>query len=361
MGYTDTRQRDSIVLVALLAAALLGGCTGGGTGDAPDTGATDAPPATGATTVMRIYHAGSLAVPFEALETSFEAAHPGVDIQREAAGSVKCVRKMTELGKTPDVLATADYSLIPSMAIPDHASWYAAFATNELVIAYNQMSVYRNEITADNWFEVLRRPDVKFGFSNPNDDPCGYRATMINLLAESHYGDDAIFDDLIAANVAFTVENDTVIAVPESEAFAPNTDKVLIRSMETELLAALESGEIDYFFIYRSVAVQHHLDFIELPREINLGAAEHDGFYMKYSLRQSTGTVVTAKPIVYGVTIPDKAAHPELATQFLALLLGEEGQKAFADLGQPPIVPPLASDPGKLPQELRPLVRAEKK
>ena len=330
---------------------LLAGCTGDGTPDAPGSG----------TTVLSIYHAGSLAVPFEALEKSFEAAHPGIDVQREAAGSVKCVRKMTELGTTPDILATADYSLIPSMTIPDHASWYAAFATNEVVIAYNEKSAYRDEITKENWFDVLRRPDVKFGFSNPNDDPCGYRATMINLLAETHYKDDKLFDDLIASNVAFTVENDTMVVVPESEAFDPNTDKVLIRSMETELLAALESSEIDYFFIYRSVAVQHHLEFIELPGEINLGSAEHGDFYMRYSLQQSTGKVVRAKPIVYGVTIPEKADHPELASQFLTLLLGEEGQQVFTDLGQPPIVPPLASDPGKLPQELRPLVRAEKK
>jgi len=342
----DVRPRESIVIVALLVALLLVGRTGARSGDA---------------TVLSIYHAGSLAVPFEALEKAFETAYPGVDVQREAAGSVKCVRKMTELGKTPDVLATADYSLIPSMAIPDHVSWYAAFATNELVIAYDEKSKYRDEITSNNWFEVLRRPDIKFGFSNPNDDPCGYRATMINLMAEAHYGDDSIFDDLIASNVAFTVEDDTMVVVPESEAFDPNNEKVLIRSMETELLAALESGDIDYFFIYRSVAVQHHLEFIELPGEINLGAAEHGEFYIQYSLQQATGNVVRAKPIVYGVTIPDKAAHPELATQFLALLLGEEGQKIFADLGQPPIVPSLASDTGKLPQELRPLVRVPKK
>ena len=355
------RTRDAEVLVALLTVVLLVGCTGNGTGDAPGTETSDAPSGTGGTTVLSIYHAGSLAVPFEALEKTFEATHPGVDVQREASGSVKCVRKMTELGKTPDVLATADYSLIPSMTIPDHASWYAAFATNELVIAYNEKSKYRDEITSDNWFEVLRRPDVKFGFSNPNDDPCGYRATMINLLAEAHYMDDKIFEDLIASNVAFVVENDAVVVVPESEAFDPNTKKVLIRSMETELLAALESGDIDYFFIYRSVAVQHHLEFIELPREINLGAAEHGEFYKQYSLKQATGKVVTAKPIVYGVTIPDKSAHKELATDFLELLLGEEGQKVFSELGQPPIMPPLASDPGKLPAELRPLVRAEKK
>ncbi|MDP7080205.1 MAG: tungstate ABC transporter substrate-binding protein WtpA [Candidatus Undinarchaeales archaeon] len=357
----DVGQRENIALAVLLSMTLLAGCTSGGTGNVSGSGKTDAPPTTKGTTVLSIYHAGSLAVPFEALEKTFEALHPDIDIQREAAGSVKSVRKMTELGKTPDVLATADYSLIPSMTIPDHASWYAAFATNELVIAYNEKSAYRDEITTDNWFEVLRRPDVKFGFSNPNDDPCGYRATMINLLAETHYRDDKIFKDLIASNVAFTVENDTRVVVPKSEAFDPNTKKVLIRSMETELLAALESGEIDYFFIYRSVAIQHHLDFIELPREINLGATEHGDFYMKYSLQQATGKVVQAKPIVYGVTIPDKAVHPELATQFLALLLGEEGQKIFADLGQPPIVPPMSSDPGKLPQELRPLVLAENK
>ena len=47
-----------------------------------------------------------------------------------------------------------------------------------------------------------------------------------------------------------------------------------IRPKETDLLALLEAGEIDYLFIYRSVAQQHGLKMILLDDAMNLKAAK---------------------------------------------------------------------------------------
>jgi molybdate/tungstate transport system substrate-binding protein len=156
-------------------------------------------------TVLTIFHAGSLTVPMEKLEYRFEAQYPNVDVQREAAGSANSIRKITELDKEADILASADYNLIPSMMMPEFADWYITFAKNQIVIAYTNESAYSNEINKDNWYEILRRPDVTFGFSNPNDDPCGYRSQMVTQLAELHYKDDNIYDDLMGAHTAMTV------------------------------------------------------------------------------------------------------------------------------------------------------------
>jgi len=60
----------------------------------------------GGGTVLKVFHAGSLGEPFQELETEFEAQHPGVDVQREAAGSAQSIKKITELGKKADVLAS---------------------------------------------------------------------------------------------------------------------------------------------------------------------------------------------------------------------------------------------------------------
>ena len=47
-----------------------------------------------------------------------------------------------------------------------------------------------------------------------------------------------------------TQENGTVLVhVPASEEISPNTSKIMLRSMEVELSSALETGEIDYFYI----------------------------------------------------------------------------------------------------------------
>lgn len=311
-------------------------------------------------TVLKVFHAGSLSVPFEELEAEFEAQHPGVDVQREAAGSAQSVKKITELGKKADVLASADYALIPSMMMPKYADWYAAFARNQFIIAYTNESKYSDEINADNWYKILSRPDVRYGFSNPNDDPAGYRSQMVTQLAESYYNDSQIYDDLMMNNTGMTVtteENGTVlIHVPASEEISPNTSKIMLRSMEVELTSALETGEIDYLYIYRSVAEQHGFKYVELPPEIDLSSLDYADNYSKVQVQMANGEVVTGSPIVYGVTIPTNAENPELATAFVKLLLEEPGQQIFIKNGQPPIVPAIAEGKDKMPEELQPLV-----
>ena len=310
------------------------------------------------TTELKILHAGSLSVPFEEVEKQFEKDHPNVDIQREAAGSAKTIRKVTELGKEADVIAVADYSLIPDMMTPEYADWYVRFAKNQMVIAYMERSKHADQITKDNWYDVLRRADVKFGFSNPNDDPCGYRSQMVCQLAELHYNDDKIYDDLIEknTNIKMRAENGIyVVEMPESESIQP-TDNVMVRSMEVELCSALESGEIDFFFIYRSVAEQHDYKFVELPPQIDLSSVEYEETYKKVKVERASGKIATGKPIVYGVTIPKNAPNEELAVEFVKLLVSESGQKIMRECGQPPIVPPVVNDMSKMPEELRSLV-----
>lgn len=309
--------------------------------------------------VLKIFHAGSLGVPFEELEAEFEAKNPGVDVQREAEGSAKCVRKITELGKPADILASADYSLIPSMMMPEYADWYVAFARNQIVLAYTNESAYSEEINASNWYEILRRPDVNYGFSNPNDDPCGYRTQMVTQLAEDYYGDERIYEDLILdlTGLSVTKENGNYsVHVPESEAIAPDPSKIMMRSKEVDLSSALEMGEIDYFYIYRSVAVQHGFDFLELPEEIDLSSLEYAENYARVQVEMAGGTVAVGAPIVYGITVPKGAENPELGLKFLKLLLEETGQEIFIRNGQPPIVPAQVGGKEALPAELLPFV-----
>ncbi|MCK4474670.1 tungstate ABC transporter substrate-binding protein WtpA [Candidatus Bathyarchaeota archaeon] len=310
-------------------------------------------------TVLKVFHAGSLAVPFEEIEELFESQHPDVDVQREPMGSVKAVRQITDVGRKADVLASADYSLIPDMMYTEYADWYVRFARNEMVLAYNkEKSSYRDEINSTNWYNILRREGVTFGFSSPNLDPCGYRAVMINQLAELYYNDSEIFDDLILSNTAITVseENETyLIKTPED--LAPNTEKVVIRSKSVDLVALVEEGGLDYAFEYRSVSVQHNLKFVSLPEKINLGKVKYADFYGKVKLDKADGKTCTGKPVVYGITVPKNAPDPDLGLEFIKLVLSEEGRETFENCGQPPIVPAVGS--GNLPDGIKTIVRLE--
>ena len=349
----------AILMIVVIFAGL--GCVGNKAAN-NSTGPLENASAAGGT-VLKVFHAGSLGEPFQELEAEFEAQHPGVDVQREAAGSAQSIKKITELGKKADVLASADYALIPSMMMPKYADWYAAFARNQMIIAYTNKSKYSNEINTNNWYEILRRPDVNFGFSNPNDDPAGYRAQMVTQLAETFYNDSKIYDDLIQNNTNITAtaeENGTVlINVPPSEAISPNTSKIMLRSAEVDLSSALETGEIDYLYIYRSVAEQRSFKYVELPPQIDLGSVEYAGNYSKVQVQVANGDVNTGSPIVYGVTIPTNAENPKLATEFVKLLLDKPGQQIFIKNGQPPIVPAIAEGKDKMPAELQAFVKSD--
>ena len=134
-----------------------------------------------------VFHAGSLAVPLNLLADEYEEANPGTNVLLEAAGSLVCARKITELAKPCDIMASADYQIIDEMLIPEYAGWNLGFATNEIVIAYTDRSEAAELINNDNWTEILMRDDIIYGRSDPDADPCGYRTLLTLKLAEKYY------------------------------------------------------------------------------------------------------------------------------------------------------------------------------
>ena len=281
-----------------------------------------------------VFHAGSLTVPLDALAEGFRSQHPGVTFETEASGSNEAARKISELGKEADVMMSADYAVIDNLLIPEWASWNILFARNTMVIAYTDQSQYSDEINADNWYEILTREGVVYGHADPDVDPCGYRTLMVWQLAEKHYDVSGLYSSLREH-------------CPEEN----------IRPKSVELIALLQSGDMDYAWEYRSVAVQHGLEFVELPDEINLSQVEHADFYAEASVEiagsePNTTMTITGAPIVYGVTIPKVAPSPELAVEFIKFLLGPEGQAVMEEQGQPPIVPSVAISKDNLPPEL---------
>ncbi len=249
-----------------------------------------------------IFHAGSLAVPFRQICEEFSRADPSVNIFCEAAGSRVCARKITDLNRPCDIMASSDYTVIDALLVSKHADFNIKFASNEMVIAFRENSAMTDQINKNNWFEILLKKDVAFGRSDPNSDPCGYRSVLVMKLAEKYY------------------------SRPSLTAEMTGKDQKYIRSKEVDLLALIETGELDYIFIYRSVAKQHGLEILTLPDQINLSNAEFADFYKTASLRltgKRPGEFITkkAQPILYGVTIPKNAPNRELAERFLKFLL----------------------------------------
>ncbi|WP_457596415.1 tungstate ABC transporter substrate-binding protein WtpA [Hydrogenimonas sp.] len=282
-----------------------------------------------------VFHAGSLSVPFAKIEAAFEAKYPRYDVVREAAGSRACARKITDLHKKADVMASADYTVVENLMMPDYARFVAQFATNAMVLAYTNRSRYHDEINGANWPRILLREGVKVGHSNPNLDPCGYRSVLTVMLAERHYDIPGFYDRLLGYGARY-------------EPSRARRGRIVVRPKETDLLGLLEAGAIDYLFIYRSVAMQHGLRFVELPPQIDLSDPRYADLYARAAFQitgKRPGEWVTKRgaPMVYGVTIPQNATlppHPEGARAFVRFLLGPEVRAIMQSSGQGVVDPP---------------------
>ena len=289
-----------------------------------------------------VFHAGSLTVPFATMEKEFEARHPNVDILREAGGSTKMARMISELNKPADIMASADFAVIDKSLIPKKANWNIRFATNQLVLAYTTKSRFAGEINAENWYEILCRPRVVWGHSDPNLDPCGYRSLMVIQLAEKYYNKPGLYQELIA-----------------------NRPEENIRPKSVELVSLLNTGNMDYAWEYRSVAVQHGLNYVTLPDKINLGNYHYDTYYSQAKVKVTgrkpgTWMVRTGKSCTYGITLIKDAPNPEAALAFLEYVLHPDGGlRILEQCGQPPFVPcrvPSQEMKGRLPPSLQRLV-----
>ncbi len=283
------------------------------------------------TETLVVYHAGSLTKPIREVEAEFNKENGGnIVFKDESAGSVKVVKSISELHKLVDVAATADYKLIPQYLIPDYASWVVQFATNKLVIVYTGKSRYADEINVDNWYKILQRKGVEFGFSDPNADPCGYRTRLMFTLAEKYYKVPGLANKLV-------------------EAVNPNN----IKPKAVELVAQVQSGELDYAFEYLSVAVQNNLKYVELPDQLNFSNPEYSDFYKQASFTMKDGKTVTGAPIIYGITVPKNAPNKELAEKFVGFLLSAKGKEIFENNGQPFLPLKANVSVNKLPSPVR--------
>lgn len=288
---------------------------------------------------LTVLAAGTLARPFRDLDALFMKKYPEVVVEPQFGGSVMMARKITELHQLADVLAVADYSVIPKYLFAEgsksgYADWYAGFARNAITFVYTAKSKYAAEVTPENWYQVLARPGVQIGRSNPDTDPSGYQTLQMLALAAQQYHTPDLSKQVLAN--------------------APLTN---MRDTETDLIAALQVGQIDYLAIYRSDALQHHLDYLHLPSTIDLSDPVHTDLY-KQGVAETKNGALPGKPIVYAVTVPRTAPHADWAAKYVAFLLGPDGQAVMKANGFGPMAPPYAVDADQMPASLRSLVKA---
>lgn len=255
---------------------------------------------------ITVFAAASLARPLKTLADSFQRSSR-VPSLIELGGSLEHARKLTDLGRVPDVIMLVDDDIMASLA-PAHLAWYVRFATNTLGVAYSERSAHRDSISPENWWRVLARPGVRVGRADPNLAPAGKHAVNLIRRIDGYYGRTGAGDSLMARAL-----------------------QQYVRPNATELAALLETGEVDYIIDYESVALQYGFRFVALPQDLS-------------------------PAILYGIGVPRLAANAGGGTEFTAFLLSEAGKRTLKEARIRVLDTPVAIG-SDLPPLILPLVR----
>lgn len=262
---------------------------------------------------FKVLHAGALRKPMKECIHVLREKYPDLEVELEYAGSRACARAVAE-GKIVDVIALADYKLFNEILIPRFVDTSFVFATDQMVLAFDEFSVDSDKINEENWMDVLLGSDkLKYGRSDHHLDPCGYRTLILWQLAEKFYNRPGLYKLL-----------------------EDNWSNVYPKSFD--LAVALLQGKIDYGFAYLSVTRQMNLRYIQFPPEINLSDPRLADYYAQAKVivegsYPGLDTEIVGAPIELAVAIPKNSNQKKLAQEFIDILTGPRGEEILEQNG----------------------------
>jgi molybdate/tungstate transport system substrate-binding protein len=145
------------------------------------------------------------------------------------------------------------------------------------------------------FFTSLTSGSVKIGISSPVADPAGLRGWLV----------------LEAAGYLYAGGNQQAYASPLLKS-GGNVTAASAAALE----APLQSGQVQFLFIYRSAAIGASLGYLALNSHVNLSTASLASYYSQFSYTDSAGKTAGA-PIVLCITVPLSSVNTAEALQFV--------------------------------------------
>ncbi|NIE51967.1 ABC transporter substrate-binding protein [Pantoea sp. Ap-870] len=242
---------------------------------------------------IRVTYAGSMGkVMDQALGPAFAQQHDG-KYEGQGQGAYGMARLLASKKITADVFVTitpGPMQILKDAGLIDNA---VPVASTSMVIAYNPKGPFAPQFAAakDNngrWLQLLAAPGLKFGRTDPVNDPKGQNIIFTLLLAQKYYRQPGIADNILGG--------------------------------------------------YQNPA-QTHLPYIALPDEINLSnPAMATKWYntVSFSVKDSQGKdkVLHTQPLVYYAAVLRNAPHGTAAGKaFVDFMLSPSGQALFKQQG----------------------------
>ncbi len=274
-----------------------------------------------ANTDIRVTYAGSMGkVMDQALGPAF-AKESGGKYEGQGQGAYGMARLLASKKITADVFVSitpGPMQILKDAGLIDDA---VPVASTSMVVAYSPKGQYAQQFAQAkgsdaSWLKVLATPGIKFGRTDPINDPKGQNIIFTLLLAEKYYQQPGIADKIMGGyqNPAQT-------------------------HLEGGLLTRLESGQVDAAAGYESEVISAHLPYVALPDEINLSnPAMAKQWYdtVSFSVKDSEGKdkALHTQPLVYYAAVLKNAPHGSAAGKaFVDFMLSPSGQALFKQNG----------------------------
>jgi len=255
------------------------------------------PLAAGGRGSVSVLAAGSLARTFEDhVGPAFER-QTGTTVYGEYYGSNALIRMVEDGTEYPDVVVSADATLLRQRLYGGFTGWDVAFAANSLGLAYREGTELGRALDrGEPWYEVALAADPgAVAVADPNLDPLGYRAVMAFELAAAEHGLEGFREAMV----------DRAYREPE----------------EPQLLAGVETGSRAAAVAYRNMARDRGLPFRGFPDAYNFsepGTADH---YATVTYTTDDGYTARGRPILYNATVLEGADNPESGHRLVGFLL----------------------------------------
>lgn len=272
-----------------------------------------------AQTRLSIAYAGSMgAVMDQDLGPTFCRIHH-CTYEGQGQGAYGLAHRIVGRALTTDVFISITAGPYKVLKQAGMASKAYPVASTQMVIAYSPKSPYaaafaRAAHGGAPWYQILRRPGVTFGRTDPVTDPQGQNIVFTLQLADRYYHKPGL-----ARKILGRVRNPRQIF------------------SEPSLLARLQAGELTASLSYLSAVRSLRLPYITLPPEINLSDPRfsHSWYQTTHMSLMIHGHKRTFRPeaLVFYATVPHDAPHPRLGHAFVRFLESARAQRMFHAMG----------------------------
>jgi molybdate/tungstate transport system substrate-binding protein len=277
------------------------------------------------------YSADAYATETAALLNSFSKV-TGIPVAPVISGGSNADASSIKAGAPDDVfISSALSATAPSHLGNLSSNWAIGFASDQMVVAYSNATLTNTAASTiiiqgqtaaksnatSNWnsfFTALTSGSVKAGISNPVADPGGLRGWLVLEISGYLYSNG----------------NQSAYVTPLLKSGANVTG-----ANSADLVAPLQSGQIQFLFIYKSAAISDGLGYLALDSHVNLSNPSLAAFYSEFSYTDSAGKTMGA-PIVLVVTVPLSSTNTSEALEFVQYLVKNSASLSSYGLVTPP-------------------------